>query len=112
MSNMENSIIKPENKKSKWTAIIVFLIIAFALAGYGYYWFAGVQKTQQEVALVINENLALKEQEQKLKDLRDAINTEKTRCQEFISQSQGDFSSFEYCKKFILWVNSQNLQVN
>jgi len=103
--------VEPKTKKMKMKSkiIIIFLIIALSLAGYGYYWFIGVKKLQQNAFNIVNENASLKEQAKKLETLNGSLTDEYNRCEKFISQSVGDFGSFEYCKTFIQWINSQNL---
>jgi len=38
--------------------------------------------------------------------LKNTIVTEQDRCEKFIAPKEGDFGSFEYCKKFINWADA------
>ena len=99
---MENTTTQPKRASQKRNIILMLLILILGFAGYGYYWFTGVLSRDQEAKIVLME--AKKYQENK-----EIIVQEYDRCQEFISQREGDFGSFEYCKKFIQWVNDWRL---
>ena len=83
---------------------LTLLIVVVGVGIYGYYWFSTTQQLRLEAQAVI-EKVA------KYDMLQAAIQTERDRCEKFIAQEEGDFGSFEYCKKFIQWVNNQNLLV-
>jgi len=77
--------------------IVFFLIILLlGLASYGYYWFSGIIKENKNAKTILSEskNYGL---------IKKSILEEHNRCQAFIAQEEGDFGSFEYCKKFIQW---------
>jgi len=101
--------IKKE-RKYKGKIILIFLLILLGLGTYGYFWYSNITKTNIQAKLVLSENAKLKTELQNQIDLKDAINSEKIRCQEFISQKEGDFGDFEYCKNFIDWANEQNIK--
>jgi len=79
----------------------VLVVLVLAGAGYGYYW---VQKTYE----LRQQAEAGLEQARQYEDLRSGVQAEYSRCQSFISQEQGEFGSFEYCKRFIEWVNNNH----
>ena len=78
----------------KFLLILGLLIIGAGV--YGYFWYKNIQKTQLEANGVIDKA-------NKYQSLQTAIDDENQRCQEFISQEEGDFGSFEYCKEYLKW---------
>jgi len=90
--------------KLKWKIAIIVAVLLIAFIGYGYNWFTNVNRRDQEAKLLISGA----DYGNKLKVI---VQSEYTRCQDFIIQKQGDFGSFEYCKKFIDWTNSNKLLV-
>lgn len=110
MNDSDSTVTTPVRKRRKGVAFVFFIVICIAGAvGYGYYWYAGVQEIQEKASAVIEENIALKAQANELDTIKSNVSAEYFRCQAFISQSTGDFGSFEYCKKFIEWANGNNL---
>jgi predicted negative regulator of RcsB-dependent stress response len=85
-------------KKKRGKLIITFLILLVAIAGYGYYWYQDTNALRQEA-------IGLIDRAQKFEVLNKAVEKEQSRCENFISQQEGDFGSFEYCKKFIEWAD-------
>ncbi|PIT89272.1 MAG: hypothetical protein COU27_01195 [Candidatus Levybacteria bacterium CG10_big_fil_rev_8_21_14_0_10_36_7] len=84
------------NGSVKKKFFLILIVILLALAAYGFFWVQRSLKTIKTAEGAIAE----------LQDLRkqnDAMKKEVLRCQEFISQKEGEFGSFEYCKKFIEW---------
>lgn len=80
---------------------IIIGIIVIALIWYGYYWINSTNEKVTQAEAVI----------QKAADydmLTERIEDETRRCQQFISQEQGEFGEFEYCKRFINWTTSAN----
>ncbi|MDP2741659.1 MAG: hypothetical protein Q8O66_03180 [bacterium] len=89
-------VIKKKISFKLWVHIISLLIlIIFAIYGYNL--------KQQTNALRI-ETQAVTERAQKFDILNNSIKAEQDRCEKFITQKEGDFGSFEYCKEFIDWV--------
>lgn len=86
--------------------VIFLLIIILGIAGYGYYRYKGVISIEQKAQGVLSEIQTLREQNNRYKGISEAITAENNRCQVFITQKEGDFSSFEYCKKFIQWAKN------
>jgi predicted negative regulator of RcsB-dependent stress response len=86
------------NKKFVLAIVILFVVVFLV----GFFW---LQRTNK----LLNEAEAIKEQVIQYDILIKSIEEENNRCQEFISQKEGDFGSFEYCKKFVDWV--EKLQV-
>ncbi|MBU1031308.1 hypothetical protein KKE03_00050 [Patescibacteria group bacterium] len=81
--------------------LILFILIFAALTAAAYFWY---QKTNK-LLIEAQQNI---EDARKYKLIKKAQDAEKTRCQEFINQKEGDFESFEYCKRFIDWSNQNN----
>lgn len=79
---------------------LILIVIVFALALFGYYWLSGVFRENEQAKIMNSDS-------NKFQMIKKSISDETDRCEKFISQSEGDFGSFEYCKKFINWVNSQ-----
>ncbi len=82
--------------KIKRIIIIILLILVFIFGIYLYFWIRSTQKIQVEAKNTIENAI-------KYNILKEKIEKEKSRCENFISQQEGDFGSFEYCKKFIDW---------
>ena len=100
---MEENTHKQKKGSLKWKAYFVLIIIVLGAGAYGYFWY---QKTN---ALRAEAKTALLKAE-KLDGLRGAIQAEQDRCKDFIAQKEGDFGSFEYCKKFINWAEKQSIE--
>ncbi len=83
-----------KSSKGKWY-LILFIIILVG-AGYSYYYVTSTAKLRTEAQSVVAKA-------QSYDALRERIQAETDRCKTFITQSEGDFGSFEYCKKFIEW---------
>jgi|GEM_PF-1362526 len=95
----------PKKKGSfKRKIYLILFIVLVGAALYGYYWFRTTQQLRLEAQDAIEKAV-------KYDTLQTAIQAERNRCEKFISQEEGDFGSFEYCKKFIQWANNQNLLV-
>ena len=99
---MQEEVVNAKPKRWRWKIAVSFILLIILALGYGYYWFTGVTRRDHEAKTLISEAAYGK-------NLSAAIQNEYDRCQNFIVQKQGDFSSFEYCKKFIEWVNNNNL---
>jgi cell division protein FtsB len=100
---MENNNLNDDKKSNlRRKIILVFTIFLLALGAYAYYWFAGVYERNEKSKQVIYRA-------EKYESSLQVMRQEYDRCQEFISQREGDFGSFEYCKKFIEWVNANGL---
>ena len=100
----DNEIGKNQaNKKSDWKLklILFLLLIILGLGAYGYFWYQGVQKNALEASNVIEAAL-------KYEHLQTVILTEYERCQQLVLKTEGNFTDFEYCKKFIDWVDREN----
>jgi len=95
-------LVTPKKKGSlKRKIYLILLIVLIGVALYGYYWFRTTQQLRLEARDVVEKAV-------KYDTLQTVIQAERDRCEKFISQEEGDFGSFEYCKKFIQWVNNQN----
>jgi len=66
---------------------------------YGYYWYKETNVLRLNAISVIDKA-------DHLDILENAVNAERARCENFISQQEGDFGSFEYCKKLINWADT------
>jgi hypothetical protein len=104
---------EPENmpEEKKWSVksklVMIVLVVALLFASYGYYWYSDITQRGKEAQVALNENVFLKADLEGYAELRGEVLSERNRCQEFISQSVGDFGSFEYCKKFIDWAGGK-----
>jgi len=86
------------------TKIKIALLIILLLAGsYWYWWYDQTIKLRMEALQVVDDA-------ESFTRIHSAIEVEFLRCQQFITQSEGDFGSFEYCTSFITWVNDNNLR--
>lgn len=108
----EVTTIKPQKQGNKFVSQVKLFFFTLLLgagvlvAVYLYLWYDNVVKSQTQA----KEVLARKNQlEVELKDyslVKSKIFEQISRCQSLIGQGSGDFSQFEYCKKFIEWSNS------
>ncbi len=83
----------------KWKIYAVLALIAFGVGSYGYFW---LQKTNDLRA----EAIEVVERAKNYDVLLSKVEDELDRCEKFISQKEGDFGSFEYCKKYIDWTET------
>ncbi|PIR96942.1 MAG: hypothetical protein COT91_04150 [Candidatus Doudnabacteria bacterium CG10_big_fil_rev_8_21_14_0_10_41_10] len=81
--------------------LVVFVIVVLA-GSYFYYWYNETVKLRAEAKTAV-------ENAKKYSEVDELIKQEVARCQGFISQSEGEFGSFEYCKKYIEWADSNSL---
>lgn len=96
-NNQENTQLNPKKRKSvKWKVYFVVAMILVGGGAYGYYWYKQTSAFRSEARAVLDRA-------EKFDILKNAVNDEWRRCENFISQKEGDFGSFEYCKKFINW---------
>jgi len=99
-NTQNNTQEKTSLKKSLTLKIYLILIVLIIGAGvYGYFWFQSTNKLRTEAEKSIM-------QAEQFKVLQTAVLNEQSRCEQFILQQEGGFSSFEYCKKFIDWSNA------
>ena len=84
---------------------IVIVIILIAAGSYWYWWYDRTIELRQEAEQVIEEA-------GRFSEVKGIIDAEFTRCQDFITQEEGEFGSFEYCKRFIDWVDGNGLRGN
>lgn len=108
---MDNKITQqPQTplKKGHWKRypILFLLVIILAGGGYGYYWYRGVIKTKAQADQILNEYNKLQATKGKYDQLVEALKREQIRCKDFISQGEGQFGEFEYCKKFVEWADA------
>lgn len=82
---------------------LVILIILIAAGSYFWYWYTQTIELRKEAEQVVQDA-------ERFTEVEGIINTEFTRCQDFITQSEGEFGSFEYCKRFIDWVDENGLR--
>ncbi|MDP3965096.1 MAG: hypothetical protein Q8Q20_05610 [bacterium] len=96
----QNTAKMPGKKFTMKRKISLFLILLVILGiGYGFFWIKQTNTLRADAENVI-------EQANQYEAVKTEITTEKSRCEGFISQQQGDFGSFEYCTKFIEWANT------
>ncbi|MBU0999353.1 hypothetical protein KKG24_03570 [Patescibacteria group bacterium] len=98
MNNQQqiNTGSEPKKTSLKWKIYAVLLVILLGAGAYGYWWRQKTNTLRVEAEAVI-------EQAQRYDTLQSAVKNERTRCENFIAQKEGDFGSFEYCKKLIDW---------
>lgn len=95
----------PRKRRTSWrTRIILALLVIIVGAGaYGYFWYQQTLSLRQEAQEVVEEA-------RKFSDLNRNIESEYERCQDFIAKRTGEFGSFEYCRRFIQWVDDNELR--
>lgn len=104
-NNQRQDIVNIETKKSgslKWKVYLLLFFIVLGAVAYGYFWYEKTNALRNEAEQVI-------EWAQKFDVLQSAIKDERARCEQFIAQKEGDFGIFEYCKKFLNWVENTNI---
>jgi uncharacterized protein HemX len=97
---MEESTNKPKKNSLKFKAYLVLIALVLGAGIYGYFWYQKTNALRAEAKIVI-----LKAKQ--FDGLHAAMQAEQDRCKDFIAQKEGDFGSFEYCKKFISWAEKQ-----
>jgi flagellar basal body-associated protein FliL len=91
---------KVKKGSMKWKVYLVLFLLLVGIFAYGYFWYEKTNTLRTEAVQVINRA-------EKFDVLLKAVNDEKARCEQFIAQKEGDFESFEYCKKFLDWSASR-----
>ncbi|MBU1017628.1 hypothetical protein KKA33_01215 [Patescibacteria group bacterium] len=86
----------------KWKILALLLIIAIGGSIYLYYWYQDTNRLRQQAQTVIKKA-------ETYDALKSKIKTEYDRCQVFISQQEGSFGNFEYCKGYTNWYKTTNL---
>jgi hypothetical protein len=91
--------------RSPWKKRVVILLVLIGMVtiAYGYYSYISLMRQVTDAENILSENVRLTALNGVLETTRTAAQEEYTRCQDFISQREGDFGSFEYCKHFIDW---------
>lgn len=92
---IEQSAPKKKTSIKLW-AHVIFILILIGAGIYGYIWYRQAKTLSLEAQAVLDRA-------QKFDVLDGAVKAEQDRCEKLIAQKEGDFSSFEYCKKFIDW---------
>ena len=80
-------------------AHLALIILVLFLTGVGVYHFVQVRKMFRQA-----REFSIKEQQ--FNQITKSINDQYKTCQNLISQQQGNFGSFEYCKQYIEWANT------
>jgi cell division protein FtsL len=94
-----------------WSNVRLFFVtvlicaVVFA-AGYIYLWVQNFRNLQAESKAAITKQEQLEVESQDLSAVRIKIQEQVSNCNNLIMQGSGDFSQFEYCKKFIEWSRS------
>lgn len=101
--NTESTTNQPMEKrvrKSMWKVRVmgILAVIVIALGAYGYFWY---QQTNKK--LVAAEQVSA--QAEQFQRMDAALMTEYDRCTTFITQGEGNFGEFEYCQRFLDWVD-------
>lgn len=94
--DQEKIIKKKNNWKNKFLIILILIIILIVF--YIYFQHRFTQKLRTDARQSI-------EKANKYDVILEKVQSERSRCENFIVQEEGDFGSFEYCKKFIDWSN-------
>jgi sensor domain CHASE-containing protein len=95
---MEETDQSPSESKLRNKLYPIGALLFIVLVIIVYLWFQNTLTLREEAQEVI-------EQAEKYETLRSEIDEEKSRCESFIAQQEGDFGSFEYCQRFIRWTN-------
>jgi predicted negative regulator of RcsB-dependent stress response len=85
-------------RRTKFWIYLVLILLIFGGGWYGYTWFKDVRARDISAQQYVMDA-------QNFQVLRETVQKEYSRCENFIAQQKGDFGSFEYCKRFIDWVN-------
>jgi len=82
------------------TKIYIGLAVAgVILLGLGYWWISSLMNQAAE-GQVMSDKAA------QYDVLLNDIDVERDRCEKLISQQEGEFGDFEYCKQYVEWANS------
>jgi len=99
MEDKKEQVVSEKTKKKHSTKQTVYLVIIALVVGlviYTYFWVKNTNDLRNKAIEVVGEA-------NQYQVLNTAIRDEQNRCKTLITQESGDFSSFEYCKKFIDW---------
>lgn len=96
---MNESKEKRSDPIKKAFRLIVLLLLLVGII-FGYFWYTNLTKRDTQAKALLFDSAAYE-------TMKSSIESERTRCQEFITQQTGNFGNFEYCKGFISW--SENL---
>ena len=99
MENKGEQLVMEGMKKKtsiKWKIYLVVILLVIGVGVYGYFWVKNTNDLRTKATAVIKEA-------NQYQVLDTAIRDEQNRCKTLVTQESGDFSSFEYCKKFIDW---------
>ncbi len=89
----------PPKKKTKFKLIATIVLLIIGCGGYGYMWYKNTRKIRTEAVRILDETVHLRL-------LRETVVGERARCGSYVNLNEGNFSEFEYCKKFIEWADS------
>lgn len=94
---------EPKKRGWKLKAMAFFLILVIGGGVYIYFWYQDTNKLRKEAQVSIQKA-------ENYEALNSKIETEYNRCQEFISQKEGSFGNFEYCKGYMDWYKEITLR--
>lgn len=104
--NSDSLVPTPEKPKKsrikKWLKIILVLIV---IGGglYVYFWYTNIQGLQEEANQALEASQSSQAEIISLRNYKEQVDLEFTRCQTFISEEEGSFGEFEYCQSFLDW---------
>ena len=90
-------------RKLKLYGILIAAAVVVLAAAFGYLKIKDVQSTLKEAEA---NNIKA----QKFESISQSMQEERSRCQAFVSQEQGEFGEFEYCKIFLDWSNNLDIE--
>lgn len=90
------------NPRMKKISLLILLAIIIIAVIWVLSWYTKTQKTYRQSQSIVLDY-------EKWAHVQETIQQEYDRCQQFISQQQGDFGSFQYCEKFLEWSKANNL---
>ena len=98
-TNTTGGEVVKKKRLYRYKIYVVLILITIGAGAYGYLWLKETNRLKAEALSIINKV-------EQYESLRSEINTERGRCEDFITRREGDFGSFEYCKKFIDWADT------
>lgn len=99
------------NSGGVWSNIKLFFVtvlicLLIFVAGYIYLWVQNYRNLQAESKAAQSKSDQLEMDSQDLWTVKIKVQEQVSNCNGLIAQGSGDFSQFEYCKKFIEWSRS------
>lgn len=102
-----------KNKKVSFKQVIGVILIAVALSLgiYLFIMYRNYSKIKAQSRQIVQENREITAQINRDKVLKSKLVAEFERCEELISNGQGNFNEFSYCQRYLEFIKSTDLEL-